>query len=86
MADVAEFERAVLIAFQYAGARATDQQAQALKLQAESFCAAVKAQADGWRAELQLFEHSGTSRSSSTRCRRCRRRWPLESRTTWPWP
>ncbi|KAE8988743.1 hypothetical protein PF005_g20215 [Phytophthora fragariae] len=58
MADVAEFERAVLIAFQYAGAQAADQQAQALKLQAESFCAAVKSQADGWRAELQLFEHS----------------------------
>ncbi|GMF61674.1 unnamed protein product [Phytophthora fragariaefolia] len=55
MADVAEFERAVLVAFQYAGASAADQQAQTLKLQAERFCAAVKARADGWRAELQLF-------------------------------
>ncbi|KAF4042487.1 Exportin 1-like protein [Phytophthora infestans] len=58
MSDVAEFERAVLIAFQYASASLADQQAQTLKLQAESFCNAVKAQADGWRAELQLFEHS----------------------------
>ncbi|OWY94648.1 Exportin, partial [Phytophthora megakarya] len=58
MADVTEFERAVLVAFQYAGASTTDQQAQTIKLQAESFCNAVKSQADGWRAELQLFEHS----------------------------
>ncbi|KAH7469096.1 Exportin-T [Phytophthora ramorum] len=58
MADVAEFERAVLVAFQYAGASINDQQAQTVKLQAESFCAAVKSRADGWRVELQLFEHS----------------------------
>ncbi|RLN48414.1 hypothetical protein BBJ28_00015062, partial [Nothophytophthora sp. Chile5] len=58
MTDAAEFERAVLCAFQYAGASASDQQAQALKLQAESFCGSVKSSVDGWRYELQLFEHS----------------------------
>lgn len=58
MADVAEFERAVLIAFQCASANVADQQTQALKLQAESFCAAIKAQVDGWRVELHLFEQS----------------------------
>ncbi|CAH0475018.1 unnamed protein product [Peronospora belbahrii] len=58
MVDIAEFERAVLVAFQYAIASVNDQQAQTIKSQAESFCTAVKNQADGWRAELQLFEHS----------------------------
>ena len=58
MDDVAEFERAVLIAFQYAAANSNDHEAQKLKLQAESYSTAVKIQADGWRTELQLFEHS----------------------------
>ncbi|KAL7692235.1 putative exportin-1/Importin-beta, exportin-T [Plasmopara halstedii] len=58
MVDVAELERAVLIAFQCASADVADQPTKTLKLQAESFCAAVKAQEDGWRAELQLFEQS----------------------------
>lgn len=54
----AEFEMAVLCAFQYASASLADQQAQALKLQAETFCNAIKASADGWRYELELFEFS----------------------------
>ncbi|CAH0492567.1 unnamed protein product [Peronospora farinosa] len=58
MDDVAEFERAVLVAFQYATADINDQQAQTIKLQAESFCTAVKIQVDGWQAELQLFKRS----------------------------
>lgn len=57
-AAVAEFERAVLCAFQYAGASPADEQAQALKRQAEAFCNAVKARADGWRFALELFERS----------------------------
>jgi hypothetical protein len=55
---LAEFEMAVLCAFQYAGASAADQQAQATKRQAEEFCAAIKARADGWRFALELFERS----------------------------
>ncbi|KAG2509612.1 hypothetical protein JM18_009069 [Phytophthora kernoviae] len=58
MTDVAAFECAVLCAFQYAGASLADQQAQTLKLQAESFCASIKSQSDGWKAELQLFHQS----------------------------
>ncbi|CAI5730624.1 unnamed protein product [Peronospora destructor] len=58
MDDIAEFERAVLVAFQYATADTNDQRAQTIKLQAESFCTAVKTQVDGWRAELQLFKRS----------------------------
>lgn len=54
----AEFEMAVLCAFQYASASLQDQHAQALKLQAETFCSAIKASADGWRYELELFEFS----------------------------
>uniref|UniRef100_M4BT63 Exportin-T n=1 Tax=Hyaloperonospora arabidopsidis (strain Emoy2) TaxID=559515 RepID=M4BT63_HYAAE len=56
--DVTEFERAVITAFQYAASSITDPQSRTLKLQAESYCAAVKSQTDGWQAELQLFEHS----------------------------
>lgn len=55
---VAEFEMAVLCAFQYASASLQDQQAQVLKQQAETFCNAIKASADGWRYELELFEFS----------------------------
>ncbi|TDH68260.1 hypothetical protein CCR75_008403 [Bremia lactucae] len=58
MADMTEFERAVLIAFQCAAASTGNQQMQTLKLQAENFCAAIKSQADGWQAELQLFKQS----------------------------
>ncbi|CAI5725673.1 unnamed protein product [Hyaloperonospora brassicae] len=56
--DIAEFERAVITAFQYAAYSSTSPQSRTLKLQAESYCAAVKSQANGWQAELQLFEHS----------------------------
>ncbi|KAF1327948.1 Exportin-t, partial [Globisporangium splendens] len=55
---ISEFEMAVLCAFQYASASLKDQQAQALKLQAESFCNSIKASVDGWRYELELFEFS----------------------------
>lgn len=55
---IAEFEMAVLCAFQYAGASMADQQAQALKAQAEGFCNSIKASASGWSYELQLFEFS----------------------------
>ncbi|KAJ0406793.1 hypothetical protein ATCC90586_000846 [Pythium insidiosum] len=57
-AAVTEFEMAVLCAFQYASASLADQQAQAMKAQAESFCDRVKASPSGWRACLELFELS----------------------------
>ncbi|TYZ59593.1 hypothetical protein PybrP1_002323 [[Pythium] brassicae (nom. inval.)] len=56
--SAAEFEMAVLCAFQYASASLADAPAQALKQQAERFCASVKASADGWRLALELFEFS----------------------------
>lgn len=56
--SAAEFEMAVLCAFQYASASLTDAPAQALKQQAERFCASVKASADGWRYALELFAFS----------------------------
>lgn len=55
---ISEFEMAVLCAFQYASASLKDQQAQSLKLQAETFCNSIKASVDGWRYELELFEFS----------------------------
>ncbi|TMW56984.1 hypothetical protein Poli38472_002909 [Pythium oligandrum] len=55
---VAEFDMAVRCAFQYASASLADEQAQATKLQAETYCNAVKASSTGWRLCLELFEYS----------------------------
>ncbi|KAI9905990.1 hypothetical protein PsorP6_014290 [Peronosclerospora sorghi] len=58
MTDVTAFERAVVLAFQCAGAHAHDPATLHLKHEAERFCAAVKTQRDSWRADLQLLHHS----------------------------